>query len=452
MRTRRREPLSFRTFWYGLEEAWVAAGLFVVIGSLVGLFAVGVIYSNNNTYASDRAHYEEMTISDGSRGKDLSEATRKERKEIARDLLDYEKQNESFDQTVFTDYELGQIKNMAETGEPLELDTHRNKFGDYFRFVYLFPGLPIAWLLLSVALMLAYWDDQIDRTGRRFADLPWRKRWPWICTILFGPVWWATMSISAIRMRNDVIPPNPEVRHRVRIDETDTGEKVIAWPHYTMDTTTSQRMYVDMRVTGTRKHRKQRVKGIKRSIEIARSRMRQSSEDLRLERQQIARLEAEQRELQRMIDAGEDSIPEDVAQQEFDKITALPEVIGFQVVGNTVELIVRAITQYKGASYYIADFRVEIGADTEYANAYRIKSGVLPTWGGSYPVYGGGGSFCFGDRSTLIAKYLEKSQYYEATVLIIDCVRSVNEHHLPDIPYAFTKLSEDELATAYECK
>lgn len=402
--------------------------------------ATAIVVDNNNTYAEERERLAVMLVSHGEQGDSLDEATVARRKSIARKLLEVERlysKDGSQQYYGYTNYELDQIKEAARTGRPIKLDTHRMHVGTYARTVYVWPGLPILLTLLGGWLFFMYGASVLR--SNRFGDLPWKKPWPWIITILGGPVWWLVVPASVWRGRNDPLPVRFAPVTPAGATTTTSG-----WANHPIRIDLLRTAYTALRKDGFKKYRLRRLAQIDDEITETKDQIGELSQKMRQEREQVSGLEAEKRRVTADIEAGHAEIAPAVIDREIELIATLPGVVGVDVVGDRIDVIVRSICNYADAYYYIGDFRVSFDASTTEPNARKVKDGMLPGWDGGYPVYGSATAFCFGERFYTIADHYRKAQYYEALAITIDCLRSVNESHRRYIPQAFRRLTEEE--------
>lgn len=100
-------------------------------------------------------------------------------------------------------------------------------------------------------------------------------------------------------------------------------------------------------------------------------------------------------------------------------------------------VLVRVCVPYDDDYYDFGDFRITMDTKDGYC-CEEIRSGRLPDGGDWY--INEDDTFCFGDRSEVIAQYMEVGRYIEALALMIDCLHSVNDEDWECVPEGFYKI------------
>lgn len=172
------------------------------------------------------------------------------------------------------------------------------------------------------------------------------------------------------------------------------------------------------------------------------------ADELQATYEQTLDLRAQKHELLRLIDlAGltPDVVHDDELvqrrKQDFAKICALPQVIDAQVEdGGAVSFLIHGRYVYKGATYFLGDWRVSFG-DFRKHDSYQVilaRSGLKDSWDNGYPDYTYPGpieAFCLGVNTALVQRHFNNFQFYYGMQLVAVAICSVNnasdEKHLP---------------------
>ncbi len=421
----------------------------LVILSIIGAFAFGVSSSDHNMRQAEKHDFAAMMYSDGDNANDVSESMRTKRKDLASDIVSFNDRLAVLDSDRYLSITTDQydvLKNIAVTGDPVHVDDHRWKWGEYFRYVYLWPGLPILLLLFGLFVFLGYASDVPERYC--LADLPWRKPWTWLLVLFTGPIGWIGFLVSGMRLRK--LPPrllgqaqNPYPA--VVQDETAyerNAEKLFKETTYRSSPNSARQAYVDMRLRLLSSRRTARLEQVEASIEGDKDTLRYLGEQVKETQQSVNKLTAERRVIEEAMSQIDEFADPKVVAEEFERIMALPGVIAVQVVNDQLRIIVRAVHTYKGKKYDMGDWQMDFGPSVYVAHAVPIRPAVKPTWDGGYPDYRHGTGFCFGGRQYTLDEHLAKGQYMEAIALAVECLSSANEDDRKNIPSAFYEIKE----------
>ncbi len=451
---RRRRPVQLLDvldevlLWVLVPVALVYVAVFVVGSALFGLTAL-----DHNDIAEKREGIVKLLLSYQEDAKDMSEATRSARRETAAQMLNFEAQyqTDEFEYFGFSEGELKQLQEVKKTGKPIELDTDRLHYSEFLAVAFSQQILLGIYVVLSCATLYNACDKLAY--NHRLADLPWRRGWPWVITLLGGPPWWIAMFLSSLLLKKD--PPLPQVRgdapvptvtvaeDGVQTDTADTNRRVVG--SYVSAPRSARETYTQLRIHGAARYREEKKHQLESKIENSREHMRTLGKGLQQAQDNMNKLKAQHK----LLLATEDTVGDkpaslEVVGEEFDRMMKLPGVLAVQVVNSHIRLIVRAIHHYEGVAYDLGDWQIDFGADLLSISAQELRSGVKESWRvDDYPVYRIGGGFCFGERVTTINEHMRKSQYLEAIALAVECLHSVNENDRKHVPKAFYTYKEE---------
>ncbi|HVX24570.1 MAG TPA: hypothetical protein VG992_04510 [Candidatus Saccharimonadales bacterium] len=456
---RRQRPLNFEGFFEYVGNGVFVAFAVLIIGGALALAVHSLCQWDNNHYASKRVAMEQIFYSYGSDAKDQSHAMLQQRRTVAKQFEAVDERSSRISGSSYldlTDYQWNQIDQTARTGEPIHLDTHFWSVSGYAKIVYGWLGLLIMWCFLSVCCLVSYAveaDNEAMNRGQLFyfADLPWKKVWPFVFTIGAGPIFMVVMAGGALYMKltsDPVRPVEPTplpavVEDDLPIAETPPQRRVQPVQEgYRSAPQAARTLYTELRVRKSAEQRQAAYNTVKDTIEEIKAKAQKYGEKLRRSQQRLNELRAEERRLAEAMETAEPAVNEQIAGEEFDRILQLPGVMATQVVNERIRLIVRASHHYRGETYDLGDWQMDFGSH-QMLKAVCLRSGVRRDWTGGYPAYRiERNVFCFGDRHYLIEEHLAKGQYLEAMALAVECLNSVNKEHLTYIPSAFELLPE----------
>lgn len=460
---RRRRPISSSRFFDTVGDGIAAAAFFCVVVGFIAGVVFALVVDSANASASDNRTFMNMLNSSGTGEPDLSSDGSTRRQEFARQFVNInDATSVGYDYLALSDDQWKQAKMVADTGKPAKLDT------DKMHFMSVFDGwLKFAWILgfmtiLGIGALIKYADSNgydgyyWADPKTRIADLPWKSQlWPWLITLVLGPVFWVTMAVSAAllhwtpyeaeREEREEHDPWPDRRDDVRaITEavmgdlfTDTVKGRTIEKTYPSSPVAARDSYVSIRTHAALEYRDRALNEARENLSYYERNARSLGESLRETQGSINELRATCKRLEET--AGADApVSPDLAGEEFDRIAQLPGVISTQAVNGGLRVIVRAQRLYKEALYDLGDWRIDIAADTAHIRARELRSGVRRNWNGNYPVYRlGEGNFCFGDREYIIDEHLRKGQYLEALAIAVESLNGVNKGDRKSIPDAF---------------
>lgn len=421
--------------------------LAVVFGGTVAIYAIWK--GDRNDTAKDNRNLERMFYSYQAQASDNSPRMQAMRRETARRILWVQNDYEKLAHKKAIDIDKGLLKQyqrIAQTGQPLKLDVRTRTFNPYWGLFYIW------WVQLllvcggGVFFLARYLASLFDNLeSHHLADLPWRKPWPWIITILLGPVGWLAMGISRVLLRfeppvvQEVAPPPPEVETiDEEVEEADEEPRPAPRKTYRNFPQAALSLYLEMRMKSAEEYRRQRHQELLQLVARTRENIREYGDEIKDEQRQLNEYRAEAQAVEQSLEDGISAEDPDKIREEFDRFLSLPGVIAVQVVNDRIRVIVRATVEYQGRTYDKGDWQIDIGADTSSCVARELRTGVRPDWGYDYPDYRyGDKSYCFGSRAYELEQHLRKGQFLEAMALAVECLNSVNSEDAPNIPHAF---------------
>lgn len=200
--------------------------------------------------------------------------------------------------------------------------------------------------------------------------------------------------------------------------------------------------YAHYVVSGRERARQARIAEINASIFDVEMELKRRANGIREDQQRKSRLLAERKQLE---NAETSKQAHDRALKEWATIREMRGVASLRAEKRCLAIKVDVRVPYDGELYDFGDYLIKL-----YPNDFsckRLRSGKRLDATSNAPDYNESSGFCFGERRSLIQKYVEKAQYLEALTLMIDSLHSVNG---PDverkIPNCFRKAKEFERA------
>lgn len=426
------------------EGAFVAFIICAVISG-VCYFGFAIMVEDDQTNAQHNTELLKLLESDGDNAQDMSTATVQKRKLYAQSLLnvaaDVKQVKDEGTKLGFEDDQWAQIKDIAKTGKPAQLDTKATAYNAPFSSPFLPIWLFVAWCLVSVGALIRYADDVGTYTTVRMADLMWRRPTTWLVVLLLGPAVWIAMLVSAILLIWTPYPDTPTGEEDGEMSPAPTGVNRRQSRTYSSAPTAARTTYVSLRTDAAKSYQADQLRQLDNDIEYYQGEARSLSSRLKQTQGEINELRANRAQLNELMDAA--SVTSDIAGQEFDRITQLPGVIATQVVNDKLRLVIRATHEYKDTVYDLGDWRIDIGPGTSHLTAYSLRYELRPNWRqGDYPSYiNNDTSFCFGSRQEIIDEHLRKGQYLEAVSVAIATLCGINKGERKHVPEAFYALA-----------
>jgi hypothetical protein len=469
-RRNREQTLSFKEMWRLLEDGVVGIFVGLVIASLGALIVFALATTSNNEAEGNRQIVATQLSSFGKQTHVQTATIVDKRKHEAKEFLTANKLGvnlgaEGFaSQFDLSSQEMKSIAHTAKTGVPAQINTVRWQYGNYFKDVYWWPGLPLLVIASCTALFIYYLFERDSRYyyygEYRLSDLPWKKAWPWVVSFFFGPIGWLVTGIDALYLRKlPALPPQipareqpqhrevdgerqpgAEVTHENNIENAPTRRRL---PSYNSEPKSSADKYLELRTGSVQRRARKRVGEIDNEIAFHREEAADCAQHVKEIQGSIGELNAEKVRLEASLETTPVLDDPTVITQEFESIMRLPGVLAVQVVNDHLRLILRAQITYKGTDYDLGDWIMNIGDNARF-DVTCIRRGQRSDWGGSYPVYriGGDDTFCFGSRLGVIYEHMSKQQYLEAVALVVEGLSSVNKGDKESIPRAFKPLDK----------
>ena len=421
--TYRREDLTLKKLWQQyLKKRTITALIYIVWFT----FCFGTIFMPDDSDYNSAADARGRIVA-GSVMHDLPQSARTAaRKQFGHALL------ETYARGVATDIRSGsdtpehtasvfdQVNRMANTGEPVRLDTRHQGFSDHpwntiSRYLMVFGGL------IALALSVRYSFRTLVK-AEFLADLPWKRGWPFVFAALMPPLW-PVFAISALRMHN----ANSSTGTKA---EEEQAEEYA----FEADESAARTFYFDLRFGKWQDFVSDRLKAIQSRLDelAVRAKARQT------ERGQLT---AEQRNLE-AFDVTADAPDSTKVEQEFQTILEHPSVHGINKVGSRLHVYVKARFTHDGLLYDLGDWVIKVS--TSGLTTEEVRTGTKVAWHVfAHPIYRvDDGVFCFGHRRTTIDSLLERSQIAEAITLAVTCLGSINPDDLALIDKAFKVIDE----------
>lgn len=421
-RYRRSEPLTVKSLWSEyLKKGWkYALFLTLVWGNLVGSVVANEYF--DDTEADARA----LLVSRSEMSWVAPDKRVERRKELAKSLLVMDQNGMTTDihngasDNVPKNEILREIKEMAQTGDSIQLDTTRYGYTDN-TLVYLIPLLLATLCIASIMTSIKY----IYRSALRYefyADLPWKRGWPFLFLAL-EPLLIPLMIISAVQMfaRKPTNQEN-EADPEFEFDNDPEGAREY---YFTLRSGEWLAFITDRKV----------------AIEERLAELKARTKAIMTERGQ---LQAEQRELNKS-DVTVDIPDADSIQAEFDSILAQPSVQGVQVGEDdtTLNIFVKArFTMPDGKKYDLGDWAIVINGSG--LTTVELRRGTKRDWHVlGHPIYRlGDGVFCFGARIITINTFMKEGRISEAILQAVAGLNSINEADVPSVPSAFKEATD----------
>jgi hypothetical protein len=407
-----------------------------------------------------------MLDSYGEAATDLSAPVVEQRKQIANRLLEAvsaESYGESGLLFQLDEEQIVKVKEVAVTGRPITMPetevSHWYNYWQFFTYWWLWLAL---WVVLGTASLIS-WMMNVTFFDQPLAHLPWKRVWPWLITILCGPIAWISMAYSALGLWFNFLKPAREEAARRRQEEVDMAARlldeglglvrqarqevreqreatqmtVVVDREYSSSPAVGKQTYLTLRLGAATRRTKLRLQRTDEDIEWRTKEQRSLAERIKGYQKEIGGLKAEKVELNAAL-AGAAPTDSKMVAEEFDRIMTLNGVLAVQVRNDTVQFIVRSVIAYKGENYDGGDWRITFSPDASEPSSEEIRTGAVRS---GYPAYRlGGGSFCFGTQAEEIGGHFRKGQYLEAMTLIVRGLCSVNDNDAWRIPGWFKRI------------
>jgi len=287
----------------------------------------------------------------------------------------------------------------------------------------------------------------------KFVNQPWRRVWPIIPLVLFGPVYWISVAVSALLYfmigdRNERVELDPQPpmlataidrgRREMTVDQIRPGRAKPSAVSYPTGPQTAQQAYVAIRTDASNVFRKTQLTSAERELDTAQKRATELGEQLREIQATINDKTAQLKQLNAALAEPNSDANSADAIAEFTRIAKLPGVVAVQSVNGRLRLIVRASYKFMGSYYDLGDWQLDVHPGAMHLTALMRRDGCKPSWRGGYPAYRlEYGVFCFGNQQSVIDQHMRKGQYIEALSIAVTTLNNVNFEDRPKLPFAF---------------
>jgi hypothetical protein len=172
----------------------------VIFGISWFVFDLGKIVSERE--AANQLAITVMLNSHGEAATDLSVSTIEQRKQLASRLLEARSANvlgSGTDLLHLDDEQAIKVHEVARSGLPIQFTPDVWHWKDYWNFFSNWGLWAVVWFAFGTATFMSWVYEIMFYSNDHFADLPWKRVWPWVFTLLCGPVAWVVMVGSAIK-------------------------------------------------------------------------------------------------------------------------------------------------------------------------------------------------------------------------------------------------------------
>jgi hypothetical protein len=418
-------PLTYKQFNRRLRFSYVVVIFAISFLLILAIYGQSVV--THNTGINENRAFATLMYSDGAHVNDVSTAARTKRISIAQNLLQtYDAlYTAGIDSPVnLNRSEWRAVSLIALSGDPVLVDTQRVDMSGFFTDATRGWWLFAMFCLFSLPCLYIYAVRKPKMYF--FADLPWRKPWLWLWVVLFGPLGWMCLMISANKMRkykseNEFLPPP-------------TSQPPAA---FSTDLTKAREAYGAIRNLDPVARKELRLTQIDTEICDIMEELEDHSEAIDDGQRAINDLRAERLAIE---DAGVPADAENdqvLIDQEFGRLMTLPGVIAAETRSGRLCLIIRASTSYMGTAYDLGDWELWLSDELKSLVVNNIRPGTIS---GDQGLYGMGGGFCFGSRRHVINMHIAKGQYLEAVALATESISTVNRTHRGRIPAIYLSL------------
>jgi len=243
-------------------------------------------------------------------------------------------------------------------------------------------------ILVLVQLVVAYnLIYESRRRRQRIADLPWRKPWVWLfalATLVPGILYYPVSLFGVVRDRKNT----PVKTEKTTEDQAGLLERVRRRNYFDHEPTLARIAYRRSRIGDRRRDLEEVRDQANKRIAHLTEKMRQWAEKLRAAQQekgsQLALVRKTEQELEELVEG----TPEEAkVEAEFDKLMALPCVVGVNAIGDTVNVLTYVTLEYGGETYFQGVWKISFDAKGGLSVCSE-ESGVKRKWHyGAHPDY-----------------------------------------------------------------
>ena len=301
-------------------------------------------------------------------------------------------------------------------------------------------------ILLLYSILVFYCYLKVRDKKYHFADVPIRNPycffllismfavWP---ILLIGRVHMYIKSLPTVKVEKEALYKQAleEAQKELLLEATEPKIKGLA-------SLKAEIAYINYIVSRRERIRKTRIAEIDVGIADVEQELKRCASSIREYQQRKSCFLAERKRLE---NAETSEQAHDRALREWTTIRDMRGVTSFRAEERCLAIKVDVRVPYDGELYDFGDYLIKL-----YPHDYsceRLRSGKRLDATSDAPNYYNGSSFCFGDRHSLIQKYIEKAQYVEALTVMIDSLHSVNGPDVErEIPNCFRKAKKFERA------
>lgn len=329
-----------------------------------------------------------------------------------------------------------------ETGLLPLADCSKVYIRDYiFRYRHIIIGILL--IVYSVAIFVMYIKQ---KSNYYFADLPLKN--PYCLFLLLSMfLFWPLFIYGRIRMylqsRSVMSAEKQAIYDQARQALLEEAKPKIG----ETENARAEKAYINYILRGREKARASQINDVDERLEQTNRNLQYSANEVREYQQQKSALLAEKKRLENSFEPTEQY--SERARKEWGAIREMRGVTGLYVEkkGKQQCLVIKVCVRvpYDGELYDFGDYKIKLYPDSYKCE--RTRSGVRLDATSKRPDYNEPSGFCFGNRHSLINKYVRNARYLEALTLMIDSLHSVNGEGVErEIPYCFRKVRKFERA------
>lgn len=324
------------------------------------------------------------------------------------------------------------------------------------------PALLIILAILSITTFAGYWYEK----NRRYylADLPLCRLYGWLLLLAMFVAW----PFLLINASYAIIVNRPSIQRRLNDRRARCAERrekrqqekqavvEAAWQALTEEQLEhsvllnfpekARRVYIDYAVRGSQQAYLSRKSEAERTLQQCEERLRERGRAVKDAQRQLGEAKANLRNLDEAFLTGSSRTAAAADWEAIRAMRGVAKVTATKRRGkktSKLHILVKVRVPYRHELYDFGDYQITL-CGTDFS-CKRVRSGVKINHTSTAPNYNESGGFCFGNRRSTIADYMQHGRILEAIALMIDCLHSVNsEHAEAEIPNCFRKVATIE--------